>query len=538
MTDHLAVLRSALPLLRDGHFAAAAAAVAGLLAARPDDIEGLLVRGLSLGALGEADRAASDLLRIASLRPDAAHPLLDLLSILRPTGHLAAAGPVVRAALAQAPNDRSLAFAAAQIWLDLGEPAPALNLLDQLVRNDDVAQQAKALVLRGIVQCEANAFAAAIADFRAARALAPADTAALSNLGVTLATLHRFDEAIDCLNRACELARGDVRLQLNRAVTWLKAGQWARGLPAFETWRVRLPGRTPPHPRPLLQSVMQPPPPLLMPGDPINGQTLLLVHDEGLGDTIQYMRFVPLLAARGARVLVLVPDALARLAARLDGVAQVLTDAARLPHFDVFAPFPRLPMLFGARPGAVPTGTYLQADPALAAVWAARLPARVPGAGRRIGLVWAGQARVADAAALALDRHRSFALATLAPFATLANAQLVSLQMGRPAAEPPPPGLQLHDPMGAVRDFADTAAIVANLDAVVSADTSVVHLAGALGKPVLMLDRYDHCWRWTAGDSGTPADRTSWYSALRIYRQEEPGDWRTPVARAKAALDL
>jgi ADP-heptose:LPS heptosyltransferase len=147
--------------------------------------------------------------------------------------------------------------------------------------------------------------------------------------------------------------------------------------------------------------------------------------------------------------------------------------------------------------------------------------------------VWAGQPRPQIPGFDVLDGRRSTALATLAPLADVRNAHFVSLQIGSAAEQvrSAPEGLALIDPMRDVADFADTAAIVANLDVVVSVDTSVVHLAGAMGKPVLMLDRYDNCWRWLSGRTDSP-----WYPNLRIFRQKRPGEWGPVVARVARAL--
>ena len=151
----------------------------------------------------------------------------------------------------------------------------------------------------------------------------------------------------------------------------------------------------------------------------------------------------------------------------------------------------------------------------------------------RVGLVWSGQARSHLTGFDVLDGRRSTTLATFAPLGAVAGARFISLQAG-PAAEQardPPSGLTLHDPMSEVTDFADTAAIIANLDVVVSVDTSVVHLAGAMGKPVLLLDRYDNCWRWLSGRTDSP-----WYPGLRIFRQKKLGDWAPVIAHVAAAL--
>jgi hypothetical protein len=177
----------------------------------------------------------------------------------------------------------------------------------------------------------------------------------------------------------------------------------------------------------------------------------------------------------------------------------------------------------------VPKETYLTADSALVAAWAARVPAD----GVRAGLVWAGQARPWLQGFTSVDRRRSAGLQAFAPLASVQGVRFVSLQAGTPAAQgqEPPPGMALTDPMESVRDFADTAALIANLDVVISVDTSVAHLAGAMGKPVFLLDRYDNCWRWLHGRTDTP-----WYPSMTIFRQPRPGDWASVMRRTASAL--
>ncbi len=186
-----------------------------------------------------------------------------------------------------------------------------------------------------------------------------------------------------------------------------------------------------------------------------------------------------------------------------------------------------LPRAFGTTLATIPAAVpYLHADPALVRAWAARLPR---GPGLRVGLAWAGQARGWQTGFSAIDRRRSTTLASLAPLGRVPGVQLVSLQLG--AIGPVPPGMSLHDPMPGVADFADTAAIIASLDLVVSVDTAVVHLAGALGCPVVLLDRYDACWRWLG------RDESPWYPRLTAVRQERAGDWEAVVARVAALLE-
>ena len=235
------------------------------------------------------------------------------------------------------------------------------------------------------------------------------------------------------------------------------------------------------------------------------------------------IRYAPLLAARGARVLAWVPATLQRLAATVPGIAGVVPPGA-LPRFDLWCPMLSLPRLFGTTLDGMPPATpYLHADPADTTRWATQLPQD----GLRVGITWAGGLHPNDPTAALTDRIRSMAPKHLTPLSKVPDIRLVNLQLGTA----PPPDLGMTDPMPAVRDFADTAAIVANLDAVVSVDTAVAHLAAGMGKPVLLLDRYDACWRWLHGRSDSP-----WYPTLRIHRQPTPGDWDSAVASVAAAL--
>jgi hypothetical protein len=253
------------------------------------------------------------------------------------------------------------------------------------------------------------------------------------------------------------------------------------------------------------------------------------VQEEGLGDTLQFLRYLPLLAQRGARVVAVVPPALTRLMRTVPGVDQVPDGNAPVPRYDFHCSFNGLPRAFETTLETIPCDVpYLQADPALVSHWAVRLP---PGDRLRVGLCWAGQARPWLAGFAGLDRRRSMCLSTLMPLAALPDVRLVSLQKGPAAAAAPTAGFDLLNVMDDVRDLADTAAIVANLDLVISVDTSVVHLAGALGKPVFLLDRYDNCWRWLSSREDSP-----WYPSLRIFRQRQAGDWGQVIARVATAL--
>ena len=423
------------------------------------------------------------------------------------------------------PTDADARFFLAVSLATLGGLDEAIAHLDAVLAARPDHADARRELLRmlealAIASVDRGDMATAILAFGRIAGIDPLNAAAHSNLGTALATEGRFDEALAAANDALRLAPADVTIHVNRAVNLLKAGRYLEGW-AENEWRHKKPGRE------------RLPPALLLPrlahlGD-LNGRTIVVYHEEGFGDTLQFLRYVPLLAERGARVIAWMPQELLALVRRQAGIAKCLTGDITLPRFDYHCPIISLPYVFGTTVETVPAkAPYVTADPDLAHRRAARFnAARLPG-GPRIGLVWSGEPRAYDPTAQALDARRSIPFETLRPLIGLPGFAFVSLQMGRARSQVASP---VYDPMGDVGDFADTAAIVANLDLVVSVDTSVAHLAGAMGKPVYLLDRYDNCWRWLTGRTDSP-----WYPMLRIFRQPRVGDWASPVADAAAAL--
>lgn len=330
----------------------------------------------------------------------------------------------------------------------------------------------------------------------------------------------RFGNSLAAYDRALACSGNDPRIKVNRCITLLKAGLWEDGWRDYEA-RFDRPGHAP---------ISQAPPlPQIGPETRFDGERVLVWHEEGFGDTLQFARYLPLLAERGAGVIASVPAPLVRLLRGIPGITVVQAGEAALPPHDLQSSFLSLPRAFGATTRNVPGTPWLAADPELAAAWAARLPRD----GLRAGLVWSGHARPWLHGFASVDRRRSAGLAAFAPLAMVRDVRFVSLQAGTSASQgqDPPVGMELTDPMEAVHDFADTAAVIANLDVVISVDTSVAHLAGAMGKPVFLLDRYDNCWRWLHTRTDTP-----WYPSMTIFRQPRPGDWASVMHRVATAL--
>jgi tetratricopeptide (TPR) repeat protein len=484
----------------------------------PDDAAAWAAMADTLGRLNRLTEAAAAYRVAIALAPDHAgfHHALGLL--LRAGGAPAEAAEALGRATALAPDDPDARADLAGLLVELGRPdAAEREARAALARRPDDARARNNL---GLALQDLERPEEALAAFEAARRLAPDDPDIANNLGVALRDLDRADAALACFDEILAAHPEHAPAHLNAASVLLMRGEFARGWREFE-WRDRVPGalrRDPPAPR--------------WRGEPLDGRVLLLQAEMGLGDTIQFCRFARRVEGR---VVLRVPAPLVRLLGGL-GVAVVPMDQPP-PAFDAWCGLASLPGLLG---GDLAPEPYLRADPASVAAWRARLAGL---AGRRIGLCWAGSRGYAR------DRARSLPEAALrALAATLSEseggppttpplppgegrgegrASLISLQKDAR----PPPDLPIHDWTDDLGDMADTAALIEALDLVISVDTAVAHLAGALGKPVLLLDRFTGDWRWMRGRDDSP-----WYPSLRILRQPRPGDWPGAWAGAWAAL--
>jgi tetratricopeptide (TPR) repeat protein len=342
------------------------------------------------------------------------------------------------------------------------------------------------------------------------------------NKGVALVASGLLREGLHELDRALAIDPNWEGLKLNKAFLLLLMGQLRSG---FELYEVRFQGT---EARKRDRDFSQP----LWRGETrLSGETILLHQEQGLGDTIQFCRYAPMVAAAGGRVVLEVQAPLVELMATLHDVDQVVAAGEPLPDFDLYCPLMSLPLAFGTTLHNIPAQTpYLSADPVLATRWKTRL-SHLPGV--KIGLVWAGGARWGNANFVATDYRRSMPLAMLAPLADVPGCSFVSLQLGPPAdqAASPPPGMILHDHTSELKNFGDTAALIDALDLVIGVDTSTPHVAGAMGKPVWLMNRFDSCWRWLLERNDTP-----WYPTMRIFRQPRSLDWASVIQSVAAAL--
>jgi hypothetical protein len=244
-------------------------------------------------------------------------------------------------------------------------------------------------------------------------------------------------------------------------------------------------------------------------GEVLPGQRLLIWAEQGLGDTLQFARYARLLARAGADVVLEVQPSLERLVRESLPDVEVIAYGQSIPDHDAQVPLLSLPLILGTRLGSIPADVpYLSADPERVRAWAERLGP--PGGMRRVGLVWAGNREHKN------DRRRSLEPDLLRPLAELPSIEWLRVQ---PGATPRPP-LEMVDRTAELADFADTAALLMQLDLVITVDTSVAHLAGALGRPVWIMLPYEPDWRWLLERTESP-----WYPTARLFRQARPGDW-------------
>ncbi|MDR3515505.1 MAG: tetratricopeptide repeat protein [Azospirillaceae bacterium] len=367
---------------------------------------------------------------------------------------------------------------------------------------------------------------AAMTCYHRALRLNPADVESHSNLGNVLKEQGRYDEALVAYREALRHDPDAPVPHANYAMALLQRGRLDEGWKEYE-WRKQTPefrALRPPLDRPEWA------------GEPLNGRTLLLSSEQGFGDVLQFCRYAPVLAARGARVLLQVAPPLLRLLRTLPGAAasgpiSIVAPGEPTPAFDFHLPMLSAPVRLGTTLDTIPMRIpYLFADPVAAAAWRERLSGFT---GLKVGLVWAGDPRNHHREANLLDHRRSLALDRLAPLGAIPGLHLISLQKGQSAAQArtPPAGLVLLDWMDEIDDFADTAALIDALDLVITVDTSVAHLTGALGKPVWILSRYDGCWRWLLDRDDTP-----WYPTARLFRQRRSHDWDAVIEQVRIQL--
>jgi tetratricopeptide (TPR) repeat protein len=433
-----------------------------------------------------------------------------------------------RQAIAIKPDFADAHLHRGDVLRELGQYAAAVASYDQAIALKD--DYADAYFNRGNLRRGLGELDAALTDLDRAIALRPGHAAAHNNRGIVLDDLRQIDAAVASYDRAIELKPAYAQAYFNRSIALLVSGDYLRGFRDYE-WRWQLEhGRASDERRNFSR-------PLWLGDASLAGKTILLHSEQGFGDTIQFCRYVGCVAALGATVILEVPQPLARLFASLQGVARLVVRGDALPDFDFHCPLMSLPHAFkttlSSVPGDVP---YLEAPGAQSQVWCARLGHK---SRLRVGLTWSGGARPDQQERWSVDNgRRNIPLASLAPLRN-DGIEFYSLQKGEPAESELAlhkrqgwNGPELRDHTSLLEDFADTAALMEQLDLIISVDTATAHLAGALGKPVWILNRLDTCWRWLLERSDSP-----WYPSARLYRQRQTGDWSDVIERVRCDLE-
>jgi tetratricopeptide (TPR) repeat protein len=472
--EKVANLEAAIRLHGAGRLAEASAIYRAILQDHPDHPNALHYLGLAEAASGKPDVALSLMKRSLRAQPHNLPFIENYATLLVQSGHCEAALPVCQSGLALDPANAQLFYVEAVALLRL------------------------------------NRLPEAIAQFDRVLSLQPDNIAALNERGSALAQIRRFDEALASFAAALSLNPRYAEAHFNEALCRLLHGDLARGLEKYE-WRWEM-DEARPHKRNFQQ-------PRWTGREDLADKSVLLYAEQGFGDTIQFCRYVPLLQARGPRVILEVQPQLRGLLQAAFEQATVIARGDPLPNFDLHCPLLSLPLAFATR---------LDTIPAVAAYLRAPSPSTMDRTrGRlRIGLVWSGSVININGA------NRSMSLATLLPLLKL-NATFVSLQKDVRAEDAEV--LRAHGELLHVGDelfdFADTAEKIASLDLVISIDTSVAHLAGAMGKPVWVLLPFVPDWRWFLDGEQSP-----WYPTARLFRQDDSRTWDGVVARVAAAL--
>jgi hypothetical protein len=431
-------------------------------------------------------------------------------------GHPLEALERARAATLAKPDSPEASDQLARVLRHLRRPAEAADVLQKRV--DRHPNDASAWERLGAARAAALQTPLALGAFQRALQLDPRHRAAWNNLGLLLHSQLLLREALNAFGQAQEIDPHFPGSQVNAALTRLLLGDYPRGWLEFES-RWRLQGLDPRGGQPQ---------PIWLGQEPLSGKRLLLRAEQGLGDTLHFARYAALLRDLGATVFMEVQPELRALLQSLPGPAAVFARGEPLPSFDLQCPLLSLPLALGPRwtpsPGSVP---YLAPDPAKVQHWRTQLPA-LASPKPLVGLVWRGNPGHFN------DANRSLPVETLRPLLNCQRCLFLNLQI------PPDPAESsflstfphLHDPTPHIRSFDDTAALLASLDLLITVDTSVAHLAGALGKPVWILLPYAPDWRWGLARTDCPA-----YPTARLFRQPAPAAWEPLLRNVRLELE-
>jgi tetratricopeptide (TPR) repeat protein len=487
-----------------------------ILKIQPDNISVITNLGAVYRAQGNLDKAIACYRRALEIKPDFANACGNLANALKDKGLTEEAIRFYRRAIDINPGFAEAYNSLGVMLKDRGDVDEAIACFEQgLALSPDNESANNNL---GALYKEMGEPERAISYYRQALETKPDFADAHNNLANALKDLGKVDEAMASYDRAIEIEAGHVDAHFNRSMTLLLLGDYAKGWVEHE-WRWKRKNDSPFMAR--KREFVQP----LWDGSPLEGRTILLHAEQGFGDSIQFIRYLPMVAARGGRVVLECHRLLTELFHDLPGIDDMIENGRQLPPFDVHAPFLSLPMIFGTTLETIPEGAgYLRATPFHIKSWGKRLSSL---SRPRVGLCWQGNPNFQG------DRWRSIPLHHFTDLVRGTKASFVNLHKGDGIDQIAACGLadRIADFSAEVDSLLDTAAIMEHLDLVITSDTSVAHLAGALGKPTWVLLQFLPDWRWLLEREDSP-----WYPTMRLFRQKTRGDWAELLARAEEAL--
>lgn len=449
---------------------------------------------------------------ILARQPENADALQLLGTIEAQRGRLDAAIALMGRAIAINPHPADWHANLAAVYLMQRRLDPAIAAARRAVGINP--QCAEGYLNLGSALSENSQWDEALAAFERVAALRPDWSDPHSGIGVLLKEKGRLDAAIASFRRALSLNPNHAEAHWNLALALLLQGNLSEGWREFE-WRLKIPQIVAP------EDFSQP----RWDGGDLHGKTILAHDEQGFGDTLQFARYLPMLAQRGGKIILGCETLTARLLQAMPGIERMVTKGQPMPAFDVHVPLLSLPLIFGTTLATVPAAIpYMSAPAEEVEKWRRRM---ADGGRLRVGVVWAGRPTHRN------DARRSMRLSQFAPLAEAESISFYSLQKGEAARESadPPSGMQWTDWTAELDDFAHTAGLVANLDLVICVDTAVAHLAGAMGKPVWVLLPFVPDWRWMMNREDSP-----WYPTMRLFRQTAAGDWEGVIRRVALAL--
>ena len=493
------------------------------IALSPDYAEAFNNRGNALLILKRPEDALASYDRAIALIPDYLEACNNRGLALRTLKRAEAALASFNKAIALKADNAEAHYNRGNALEDLHQPDAALASYDQAIALK--SDHAEAYYNRGNVLGDLERPDDALASYDRAIELKPDYAEVYNSRGNALVRLNRPEDALASYDKAITLKPDYAEAYWNQSLCYLLTGHFEQGWRLYE-WRKR-------RQKPI--AVRTYPQPLWLGEEDVAGKTLFIYWEQGIGDTIQFCRYVTLVAGLGAQVILEVPKTLMSLLSHLTGVTQLVEPATALPPFDYQCPLLSLPLAFQTTLSNIPsTIPYLKSSADKSRFWKDKLGER---SRLRVGLVWSGGFRPDQPELWSVNRRRNIPLAKLA-ILKHPDIEFYSLQKGEPAESELAEltrrnwdGPRIIDYASELHDFSDTAALVENLDLVISVDTSTAHLAGALGKPVWILNRFDTCWRWLLDRTDSP-----WYPTAKLYRQQKAAYWDDVVEQIKFDL--